>query len=117
MRFCFQFAASLAAILEILDVAALAEGGKFEIAGGFQSEWRAHAWEGNYQISWSKFTETNCQLHGILCVKISSENQRFMCRVVPNHWKQPILKMFKMLFKNTFSVDGLLVSWKTVPSV
>jgi len=38
------FAATLAAILEILDVAALA--GSFEVVGGFQSEWRAHAWEG-----------------------------------------------------------------------
>jgi hypothetical protein len=39
-------AASLAAILEILDVAALGEGDNFDIGGGFKSTWRAHAWEG-----------------------------------------------------------------------
>jgi hypothetical protein len=36
----------LAAILEILDVAALNEGQDFDIIGGFKSDWRAHAWEG-----------------------------------------------------------------------
>jgi hypothetical protein len=37
----------VAAILEILDVAALNEGTNFDVRGGFKSEWRAHAWEGN----------------------------------------------------------------------
>jgi hypothetical protein len=46
--FCSQFAATVAAILEILDVAALNEGVNFDIPGGFKSEWRAHAWEGIY---------------------------------------------------------------------
>jgi len=36
----------LAAIIEILDVAALNEGDNFDIIGGFKSTWRAHAWEG-----------------------------------------------------------------------
>jgi len=40
------FAATLAAILEILDVASLNEGVNFDVSGGFKSEWRAHAWEG-----------------------------------------------------------------------
>jgi len=35
-----------AAILEILDVAALGSQGEFEINGGFRSGWRAHVWEG-----------------------------------------------------------------------
>jgi len=39
----------VAAVLEILDVAALSEGDQFDIAGGFKSEWRAHAWEGNFE--------------------------------------------------------------------
>ena len=41
-----QFAALLAAIIEILDVAALNEGDDFDITGGFKATWRAHAWEG-----------------------------------------------------------------------
>lgn len=41
-----QFSAFLAAIIEILDVAALSEGESFDIIGGFKATWRAHAWEG-----------------------------------------------------------------------
>jgi len=39
-------AASLAAILEILDVAALGSNGGFEVNAGFRAGWRAHVWEG-----------------------------------------------------------------------
>ena len=41
-----QFSAFLAAIIELLDVVALAEGDNFDIVGGFKATWRAHAWEG-----------------------------------------------------------------------
>jgi hypothetical protein len=40
------FAATLAAILEVLDIAAEGEGDNFDVGGGFKSTWRAHAWEG-----------------------------------------------------------------------
>lgn len=36
---------SIAALLEILDIASLADP-DFEIAGGFDADWRAHVWEG-----------------------------------------------------------------------
>jgi len=38
--------ALVAAILEILDVAALGSNGAFEINAGFRAGWRAHVWEG-----------------------------------------------------------------------
>merc|ERR1711893_313152 len=37
--------ATLAALLELLDIAALADDG-FDIQGGFKAHWRAHVWEG-----------------------------------------------------------------------
>lgn len=39
-------AATLAGILELLDIAAWSPDSNFEIKGGFESDWRAHAWEG-----------------------------------------------------------------------
>lgn len=35
-----------AAILELLDIIAFSPSANFEITGGFESSWRAHAWEG-----------------------------------------------------------------------
>lgn len=40
--------AAVAALLEILDVVALNPDMNFEVTGGFESYWRAHAWEGKY---------------------------------------------------------------------
>lgn len=41
----------MAALLEILDVVALNPDMNFEISNGFESYWRAHAWEGkSYQF-------------------------------------------------------------------
>merc|ERR1711893_258580 len=37
--------ATLAALLELLDIAALADD-NFDIQGGFKAHWRAHVWEG-----------------------------------------------------------------------
>jgi len=42
-----QFSAFLAAIIEVLDIAALHQE-DFDIVGGFKATWRAHAWEGDY---------------------------------------------------------------------
>jgi len=46
MWWTIQFSAFLAAIIEILDVAALHQE-DFDIVGGFKATWRAHAWEGD----------------------------------------------------------------------
>ncbi|ESN95136.1 hypothetical protein HELRODRAFT_179732 [Helobdella robusta] len=38
--------ATVASLLELLDIIAWDPSGNFEIKGGFESSWRAHAWEG-----------------------------------------------------------------------
>ena len=45
IAFNLQATCGIAALLEILDVAAWADD-SFEISGGFKSYWRSHVWEG-----------------------------------------------------------------------
>ena len=51
-----QGSATLAALLEVLDIAALADDG-FDIRGGFKAHWRAHVWEGKTLYGSSRPTD------------------------------------------------------------
>jgi len=84
-------AAAGAAILEILDVAAVGSNGVFDIKGGFNAGWRAHVWEGWLACNLVMFF-THLIMIGYSILVI------FAIKIFPTYYEFIITKWYLVLF-------------------